>query len=411
MRRELHFHLPLKGGGRRAERGERGSRAANRSVPGAEGDPHPTLPHSGGGSQTPCHLSHAIALVSGGARNRLSAVVCLSAGAFVLTSADTASAQTPLSYLVAHGARAYPINSLLWGVLIISIVVVLMAIVLVLMGTFRGRALPGDAMPGRLVVERGRPGIAWIVIGVGASTVVLFAASVWTVVTLAAVAAPPGGKPDLKLQVVGHQWWCEVKYKSDAPALNFSTANEIHIPVGKNVGAELKTIDVIHSFWVPTLTGKTDLIPGQVNQTWFAASRPGIYRGQCTEYCGQQHAHMGFEVVADTDQGFKAWLDHQLAPAPPPQSAAQQADLDAFITKCGACHSVRGTRAAGVLGPDLSHLMGRHTIAAGTLPNSIGYLSAWISDPQHVKPGAMMPRLDISGPDLDHIRRFLATLD
>ena len=321
---------------------------------------------------------------------------------------------TPLSYLEAHGAKAYPINNLLWALIGISVAVIVMAIVLVLMGTFRGRSLPGEALPGRVDVEPVRRGSMWIFTGVGASTLVLFGVTVWTVVTLAAVSDPPGGRAELNIEITGHQWWWEVLYKGrhtgDSPDQILRTANEIHIPVGKTVGVHLRTGDVIHSFWVPSLTGKTDLIPGQINQTWFSASNPGVYRGQCTEYCGRQHAHMGLEVIAEEPDRFNAWYEHALQPAPAPASAEAKTDLDAFVLKCGACHSVAGTQAAGILGPDLSHLMGRRTLAAGTLPNSIGYLSAWLADPQHVKPGALMPRLDVSGPELTRIRRFLLTL-
>jgi cytochrome c oxidase subunit II len=348
------------------------------------------------------------------ARTDLVAVSCVWLGGSSLVVGLSlpvrADAAAPLSYLEAYGPRAYPINSLLWGLIAISFAVIVMAIVLVLMGTFRGRAR-GEALPGRLGVERPGRGIEWVVIGVGVSTLVLFAVTLWTVVTLAAVSSPPGGKADLNLEIVGHQWWWEVIYQDDQPAPTFHSANEMHIPVNRNVAATLKTTDVIHSFWVPTLTSKTDLIPGQTNQTWFAASRPGIYRGQCTEYCGKQHAHMGFEVIAQSPDDFSAWRAQQLRPAPAPVSDEAAADRNTFVQKCGACHSVVGTPAAGVLGPDLSHLMGRRTIAAATLPNTVGHLSAWIADPQHVKPGALMPRLDVSGPELERIRRFLATLE
>jgi cytochrome c oxidase subunit 2 len=336
----------------------------------------------------------------------------LSGGAVFLGTilvAASARAQTPLSYLEAHGARAYPINSLTWALIIVSLVVVLMSIVLVLAATFRRRMWRADALPGRVELEPLRSGIGWIAIGVGASTLVLFGMTAWTVVTLAAVSSPPGGAK-VNLEIIGHQWWWEVRYLGDTPDRTFRTANDIHVPVGQPVGVTLRTADVIHSFWVPALNGKTDLIPGQTNTTWFSASRPGVYRGQCTEYCGQQHAHMGLEVMADTPDDFRTWWDHQLEPARAPESDDARQDREAFITKCGACHAVRGTRADGVLGPDLSHLMTRRSIAAATLPNTIGYLSGWIADPQHVKPGALMPRLDISGPELTRIRRFLETL-
>ena len=319
-----------------------------------------------------------------------------------------ALARTPLSYLGADGARAYPINSLLWATIAISIAVIVMAIVLVIGGMVRG-SRPGNLLPGRLDVERGQSGIAWIMAGVGATTLVLFGASVWTVVTLAAVAVP-AKKADLTIAITGHQWWWEVRYASEAPDRQIHTANEIHIPVDRTVAFKLRTADVIHSFWVPALNGKTDLIPGQINETWLAASKPGVYRGQCTEYCGRQHAHMGLEVIADAPEDFKAWQDHALQPVQAPISPQAQADADTFVRKCGACHTVAGTRAGGVLGPDLSHLMARRMIAAATLPNTIGNLSGWIADPQHIKPGAYMPRLDISGPEMVQVRQFLETL-
>jgi cytochrome c oxidase subunit 2 len=231
------------------------------------------------------------------------------------------------------------------------------------------------------------------------------------VVTLAAVSRPSPGKSPFTVEITGHQWWWEVNYVgNDGPSRNFTTANEIHIPTGQPVEVKLKTADVIHSFWVPALTGKTDLIPGQTNDSWMEADHPGTYRGQCTEYCGQQHAHMAFAVIADPPDQFKAWWNHQLETA----SAADPKPItdgeNAFIAKCGICHSVRGTRAGGVVGPDLSHLMQRRTIAANTIPNTPGYLSAWIADPQHIKPGNFMPRLDISAADLTRIRNYLATL-
>ncbi len=327
-----------------------------------------------------------------------------------LPIAARAHAQTPLSYLEAHGGRAFPINALTWGLIGISLAVIVMSIVLVLAGTFRGPTWHADALPGRLDLEPLRRGAGWITIGVAVSTLVLFATTVWTVVTLADVSDPPGGDPKINLEVIGHQWWWEVRYLGATPDQTFRTANEIHVPVGEPVGVRLKTVDVIHSFWIPALTGKTDLIPGQTNTTWFSADRPGVYRGQCTEYCGQQHAHMGFEVIADPSQDFEKWRTRQIEPLRTPSSGSERRDLDTFVAKCGVCHSVRGTPATGVLGPDLSHLMSRPKIAAAALPNTIGSLSAWIADPQHVKPGALMPRLDLSGPELTRIRRFLETL-
>ena len=188
------------------------------------------------------------------------------------------------------------------------------------------------------------------------------------------------------------------------------TANEIHIPVGKPVRIGLTGSDVIHSFWVPSLTGKTDVIPGQTNMTWIEAEKPGIYRGQCTEYCGQQHAHMAIETIASQMDEFEAWRNNQLRPSPAATSPQAAKDESIFVTRCGICHTVRGSLAQGILGPNLSHLMSRRTIAAGTLPNRPGDLAAWIADPQHVKPGNMMPQTGLSGAELASVLRFLETL-
>ena len=327
------------------------------------------------------------------------------------SGSQMAYAAPPLSYLQGQGTRAYPVVALTWGMLITAILVVVIITAFLLLALFRRRAGTGLVLPGTAPVERPGGGVAWIYIGVAVTTVVLLAFTSWTVATLAAVSRPAPGKSPFTVEITGHQWWWEVNYLGhDGPSRNFTTANEIHIPTGQPIEVKLKTADVIHSFWVPALTGKTDLIPGQTNASWMEADHPGIYRGQCTEYCGQQHAHMAFAVIAEPPDKFKAWWDHQLESAPSTVPKPITDTENAFIAKCGACHAVRGTRAGGIVGPDLSHLMQRRTIAANTLPNTPGYLSAWIADPQHIKPGNFMPRLDISAADLTRIRGFLATL-
>ena len=187
-------------------------------------------------------------------------------------------------------------------------------------------------------------------------------------------------------------------------------ANEIHIPVGKPVRFDLKGVDVIHTFWIPSLGGKTQIIPGQTNVTWLEADRPGVYRGQCSQFCGEQHAHM-ILTVSPTRPTFTSAGGSRSASAAAPRSTDEGRLGEAtFVQRCGACHAVRGTRADGRVGPDLTHLMSRSTIAAGMLPNNPGYLSGWIADPQGQKPGALMPRPELSGPELTRIRAFLLTL-
>jgi cytochrome c oxidase subunit 2 len=226
---------------------------------------------------------------------------------------------------------------------------------------------------------------------------------------LARVNAPPGPAA-LTIEVTGQQWWWKARYLDENPSRILTTANEIHIPVGKPVRIELLGADVIHSFWVPTLAGKTDAIPGQVNTAWIEASAPGRYRGQCAEYCGAQHAHMGFDIVADPPDAFAKWLDAQLAPALEPTSEESKQGERDFEFHCGACHTVRGTMAGGTVGPDLTHIMSRQSIAADAAPNSESMLAAWIANPQAIKPGTHMPTLQLPGRKIGDISAYLATL-
>jgi len=264
------------------------------------------------------------------------------------------------------------------------------------------------ADPQALAVNRDEGGMPWLYVGVGVSTVVLIACAVWTMFTVAAVAMP--AHTDLTLQVTAAQWWWSVRYESNEPDRIFTTANEIHIPVGRPVRIELKSQDVIHSFWIPHLGGKMDVIPGQTNVTWLQADQPGTYRGQCGEYCGAQHAHMAMYVIADTPQDYALWVRDQLRDAAAPTTEPARLGEQAFSAHCAACHAVRGTEAGGILGPDLTHLMSRHTIAAGLLPNTPGNLAAWIADSQALKPGSRMPALALSGRDLTAVVTYLQTL-
>lgn len=314
-----------------------------------------------------------------------------------------------MTYTVGFGAKNYPVVTLLWALLIVSALVIAIVTALLLAGLLQRRDTPPTGDPRQVPLGRSGNGLAWIYIGTAVSAVVLIGAAVWTFSTLAAVSVPPRALA-LKIDIIGHQWWWEVRYGSGETAKVFTTANEIHIPTGQPVGLTLTSADVIHSFWVPQLTGKTDTIPGQRNESWLEADKPGIYRGQCTEYCGLQHAHMALAVIAETPENFNAWWAAQLQDAPAPQSPTLAAGEQNFVAHCGICHTVRGTKAGGRLGPDLSHLMSRTTIAAGTLPNTPGYLSGWIADPQHIKPGNMMPILDLTGPQLAAIREYVETL-
>jgi cytochrome c oxidase subunit II len=315
----------------------------------------------------------------------------------------------PLGYLDAAGPRAQVIVPLTWFTLIVSILVCLVVALLLWAGIRRATSSGGAAETRAVPVERGRDGMRWITVGLMISALPLLATLVWTMVALAQVAGPPA-HPDLVLDVTGHQWWWEVAYDSEQPSGTFITANEIHIPVGARVLVRLHGADVIHSFWVPQLSGKTDTIPGQTNVSWLQARQPGRYRGQCSEFCGFQHAHMAFEVVAEPAADFERWRSQQLQSAALPLTAAQSRGLELVEYRCGLCHRVRGTSAAAVTAPDLTHLASRRMIAAGTLLNNPGNLLGWTEDPQSIKPGALMPRQYLSAQQMSDLLAYLSEL-
>ena len=321
-----------------------------------------------------------------------------------------AFAAAPLSYLRGYGQKADTVAWLTWGVLVISLAVTMIIALLLAAAIWRGHNAAIQNLDGAQALARPVGGLNWIWIGVGLSSLVLLFSIVWTLRVLARVSAPPV-KPALTIEITGWQWWWRVRYLSDDPARVFTTANEIHIPAGVPVQFKLIGGDVIHSFWVPALSGKTDVIPGQTNELWLDAREPGVYRGQCGEYCGVEHAHMGFLVVAQTPAAFRAWWGHQLQSPLSSDDGQLSAGAADFNAHCGSCHAVRGTDAAGVLGPDLSHLMTRTTIAAAMLANNPTNLARWISDPQGVKPGNMMQAAEISPAELTDILTYLQTLN
>jgi len=226
---------------------------------------------------------------------------------------------------------------------------------------------------------------------------------------------PPGSKP-LYVTVIGHQWWWEYVYdKYEGQDLGIITANELHVPAGDDgvprpVYLTLKSADVCHSFWVPRLAGKTDLIPGRTNHMWFQTSQHGLFLGQCAEYCGTQHAHMLLRVNVDSPEHFQRWLDSQRQPAA--DDPAARAGRGLFLSQsCVNCHRVRGTSARGTYAPDLTHLMSRQTLAAGMVPNTRDQLQKWVTDPRQIKTGCLMPAFGLSGQQVDLLVNYLMTLN
>ena len=211
--------------------------------------------------------------------------------------------------------------------------------------------------------------------------------------------------PDVAVEVVGHQWWWEFRYGSAA------TANELHVPVGERVELRLRSADVIHSFWVPALQGKTDAVPGQTNTMWLTAERPGRYDGVCAEFCGVQHAWMRLVVVAEPRAVFDRWLARQSEDRRPPSGPAAEGERAFLAHVCVDCHTIRGTAARATVGPDLTHVAGRSLIGAGVLRNEPAALRAWIDDPQHFKPGAFMPAVPLGVAERDALVTYLGSLE
>ncbi len=317
-----------------------------------------------------------------------------------LTPAFVSAGQSSV-HPASHAAQQ--ISHLWWVMMIASWVGFAVVVFLLSLGWWR-RNRPNLPFGGS-----DRAATAWIVgLGVGVPIVVLSALFVWTdIVVINSTAAPTKGSTRLTVDVIGHQWWWEARY----PGSGVVTANEIHIPVGTRVLAVVTTDDVIHSFWVPELNRKIDMIPGRRGEILLDAEHAGVFRGQCAEFCGLQHANMSFLVYADPPARFRAWLAAQRRPAAAPVSALARRGREVFLSApCADCHRIGGTSAVGEVGPDLTHLASRETLAAATLPNRPDDLTRWIADPQHVKPGNRMPAVRLSADDLRALVAYLRSL-
>jgi cytochrome c oxidase subunit II len=295
------------------------------------------------------------------------------------------------------------------SVLVLSITAVIFVVVATLLvyAIVRFRATPANAdrepaqVYGSTQIE-----LAWTIMPI-LVVLVLFAATA-RVIHAIQDASPPSTALDVT--VIGHQFWWEYRY----PALGVVTANELHIPVSdpsrpRPTFLTLLSADTDHSFWIPQLAGKTDLIPNRVNQLWMDPHRPGIFLGQCAQYCGTQHAKMLQRVAVDTPDAFDAWIRAQLKPAMEDESAASGRRVFE-TTACINCHAVRGTPANGRFGPDLTHLMSRATIGSGAAENTPENLRLWLKDPDAIKPGSLMPAMQLSEAELDALVRYMQSL-
>lgn len=310
----------------------------------------------------------------------------------VAPSVALASCSGNHQILAPHGPESGRVSALGWGMIITATI-----ISLVVFGLLIAAILPGE----RRGLRRIPPRTYLIAGGIVLPFVVLMTLSGLTVAATDATSR----RGDLQIEVTGHQYWWELRY----PGTKAVTANEIHIPAHTRVRLILRSVDVIHSAWVPALAGKIDLIPGRTNHLVIDANRPGTFRGQCAEFCGLEHARMAFVVVAQTPSAFRSWLREQSAPARSDPSVA--AGRRAFLSEaCAGCHTIRGTTAVGDKGPDLTHLASRRTLASLTLPNDRAQLTRWIRNPQDPKPGARMPAVDLSPKELQEIVTYLRSL-
>ena len=288
----------------------------------------------------------------------------------------------------------------LWNIfLVVCAAVYVLVIVFLIVALFRRPQLANT-----------RGVLTGVAVASGITVLILFGFIVASVSTGRAIAYSP--KPTVEVVLTGHQWWWQVEYNDHRGVdKRITTANELYIPVGIPVRVFLRSTDVIHSFWVPNLHGKQDLIPGHENAILLHATRPGVFRGQCAEFCGYQHAKMSFWVTALPPAEFAKWADSQRRPSNIPATASQRKGQEIFMSSpCPLCHTIQGTQANGKVGPDLTHLASRRSIAAATLPNRRGYLAGWILDPQHIKPGAYMPPTQLRQGELEPLLDYLESL-
>ena len=333
-----------------------------------------------------------------GARRRwtLLAVVAL-----VLIPPVAACTGDPPSILTPSGPSAERIEGLWWFMFAIAAGVVAFVTALLLFGALRRR---------RRAAGQGEPGWAkGLIVGGGIVFPIVILSVLWafTLRDVADLSSPPED-PSVRIEVDGKRWWWDVRY----PELGVITANEIHVPVGETVQLVLTSDDVIHSFWVPELAPKTDMIPGRTNTMWIRAERPGVYRGQCAEFCGLQHANMAFLVIADPPDAFEDWVGGQRALPDGPVTSEAARGREVFLSSaCIGCHTIQGTEATGTLGPDLTHLASRRTLGAATIPNTEANLRAWVPNAPAVKPGVLMPAIPLTTEELDAVVAYLQTLE
>jgi cytochrome c oxidase subunit 2 len=334
-------------------------------------------------------------------------VVCASQGIVSVWATATSVPLSPTNLFAPASTPAESIHQLALFILLVSAAIFLVVFTLLTYAVVRFRRRPGDP-PGEPPQVYGSRQIelAWTIIPV-LIVVVLFLSTSRVIFELQHPPRPPGA---VMVTAIGHQFWWEYRY----PGLKVVTANELHVPISDPANPtptflELWSADTDHSFWVPRLAGKTDLIPNRRNEMWIEPREPGLYVGQCAQYCGTQHAKMLLRVYAHTPQDFERWVKEQASPAREEPSVARGRRIFEQ-TSCVNCHTVAGTSASGRFGPDLTHLMSRETLASGAVPNNRESLRRWLENPSAIKPGALMPPMGLAADELDAMTDYLLTL-
>ena len=341
----------------------------------------------------------------------ISRVLLILSPVFLLVFLVACNEAAPQSTFDAKGPVARDQLNLFLLVLWVAVVVFVLVEGALIYTLVRFRRRASDALP-KEVHGNTRLEIAWTIV----PALLLAVLAVPTIITQFRVSKDPG--PDaLTVQVTGHQWWWQFDY----PEIGVVTANEMHVPVGQDVRVLLKSQDVIHSFWIPKLAGKVDVIPNRNNQLWFRADEEGVYLGQCAELCGIAHGWMRFQVIAQSQEEFQQWVYDQKTPALTPLTPEAQQGAKLFLSKgCVACHTISGTIAMGLRGPNLTHLASRSTLAAGIMGNSPEDLREWLTDPEAVKPGNVMAREaavytgvipSLTAKEIDELVSYLSSLE
>jgi cytochrome c oxidase subunit 2 len=315
-----------------------------------------------------------------------------------------ADGSTQPSALNPKGTNGDAIAALFNVVLAIAVVVFVIVEGLLLISAWRFRKKAGDTAEPTQIHGNTRLEIAWTI----APALIVITLFVLALQTLQSVAVPPAiaSSDEVTVKVIGHQWWWEYQY----PDLNITTATDLIIPAGKVVNLEITSADVIHSYWVPQLNGKTDAFPNRINHSWIKADQPGTFYGQCAELCGPSHANMRAVVIAMSQGDFDAWVQNQQAGPVAASGDAQKGEQVLLAGACIGCHTINGTAAQGKVGPNLTHVASRTAIAGGTLTNTPGNIKRWLKDPPAIKPGSLMPNLNLSDADIEALTAYLTSL-